>query len=144
MNEYYFPIDRRSQEPVFRQIVSHLQGLIMSGRLEAGTRLPPSRALANLLKVNRATVTAAYDALASLGCIEATVGNGTFVRHRPQNGDATGGNGDAGVAGDGTPYGRRFVQFSRGVDLLTRYPRRERVSTDHPDPVDFATLFPDE
>jgi 2-aminoadipate transaminase len=43
-----------------------------------------------------------------------------------------------------TPFGDRFTRFSRGVEQLARFPRRDRLTTDHPEPVDFAALFPDE
>jgi GntR family transcriptional regulator/MocR family aminotransferase len=148
LDKFTFPIDRRSSEPVFRQIVNHLHGLIASGELEPGTRMPPTRALADLLKVNRTTVIAAYDALGSLGYLGATVGSGTYVRPGPENGDHSDSEANGEVDGDGRTdgglFGRRFRQFSRGVDQMARFPRRERVATDHPEPVDFATLFPDE
>jgi GntR family transcriptional regulator/MocR family aminotransferase len=66
--------------PVYQQIAAWFRGEIEAGRLGAGDRLPTIRALAASLGVNRDTVSLAYEALAREGCIEATVGRGTFVR----------------------------------------------------------------
>ncbi len=75
-------IERGTRDPMHRQIESRLRSLIESGDLSIGARLPPSRTLARSLGVNRATVTAAYDALAAAGLVEATVGRGTEVVRR--------------------------------------------------------------
>ncbi|HEX5571681.1 MAG TPA: PLP-dependent aminotransferase family protein, partial [Ktedonobacterales bacterium] len=52
---------------------------ILSGRLRAGDRLPPSRALAGELDVARLTVATAYDWLRAEGYVAGRVGAGTFV-----------------------------------------------------------------
>jgi DNA-binding transcriptional regulator YhcF (GntR family) len=46
MGRFHLPIDRRSPEPVFRQICKQVKELVDSGRLPTGTRLPPTRDLA--------------------------------------------------------------------------------------------------
>jgi DNA-binding transcriptional MocR family regulator len=66
--------------PVYRQIAERLRREIEAGRLREGEQLPPIRELARRLGVNRDTVALAYDALASEGAVESTVGRGTFVR----------------------------------------------------------------
>ncbi|HWN81896.1 MAG TPA: PLP-dependent aminotransferase family protein, partial [Candidatus Udaeobacter sp.] len=157
---FHLPIDRRSPEPVFRQICKQIKELVDSGRLPAGTRLPASRDMAHDLRVNRATVRAAYDALNTLGYVAAGVGQGTFIK-LPSEANG-GGNGTGSATGTptspllaaglpgatseppATPFGERFTRFSRGVEQLARFPRRDRLTTDHPEPVDFAALFPDE
>jgi len=53
--------------------------MIDSGRLEAGTKLPPTRELAGQLGLNRATVSAAYELLEADGLIVGQVGRGSFV-----------------------------------------------------------------
>ena len=51
----------------------------LKGRLKAGDRLPPTRSLARRLGVNRNTVVAAYDALATEGVVSSHTGRGTFL-----------------------------------------------------------------
>src|SRR5262245_43447456 len=75
------PLERHGgSPPVARQVVEYLRRAIDTGRLGAGTRLPPIRALARDLGVNRETVADAYRQLAALGLAESGVGRGTFVR----------------------------------------------------------------
>jgi GntR family transcriptional regulator/MocR family aminotransferase len=52
---------------------------IRAGRLGAGDRLPPTRALARDLGVARNTVATAYERLAAEGFLDSRVGAGTFV-----------------------------------------------------------------
>lgn len=72
-------IDRRSAEPLFRQLHGLLQQAALSGRLAAGTRLPSSRVLAAELGIARNTVIDAYEQLAAEGCVHTLHGSGTFV-----------------------------------------------------------------
>src|SRR3954454_1348379 len=60
---------------VYRALLEAIRG----GRLAAGERLPPTRALAADLGVSRTTVATAYDRLAAEGFLTAQVGAGTFV-----------------------------------------------------------------
>lgn len=76
-------VDKRSPTPVYKQIADGLRDLILSGGLSHGERLPASRELARSLKVNRVTVTAAYDLLEQQGLVSAHVGRGTYVRYSP-------------------------------------------------------------
>jgi len=76
-------IDRDSNEPIFRQVVREIQGLIRSGSLPEGFRLPPERRLANALGVNRSTIFNAYRELKALGLVDAHVGRGTAVLKAP-------------------------------------------------------------
>ena len=66
-------------EGLTRQIYAQLRQAILSGRLRAGDRLPPSRALAQELDVARLTVATAYDWLRAEGYVSGRVGAGTFV-----------------------------------------------------------------
>ncbi len=70
---------RTSVRPVYLQIADHLRAEISSDALTLGTRLPAIRTLARDLGVNRDTVAMAYEALATDGLLESTVGRGTFV-----------------------------------------------------------------
>ena len=65
--------------PRGRRLVEALREAILSGRVVAGTRLPPSRLLAAQLNVSRGTVVAAYEEMVAEGYCEARVGAGTFV-----------------------------------------------------------------
>ena len=73
------PLDRQSPEPLYQQIKAHLRQGILSGGLEADTRLPASRQLAHDLGVNRITVENAYSELEADGLIFSRVGSGTYV-----------------------------------------------------------------
>jgi GntR family transcriptional regulator/MocR family aminotransferase len=61
-------------------VETDLREAIRSGRLAAGTRLPPSRALAADLGVARRVIVGAYEQLAAEGWLDARIGAGTFVR----------------------------------------------------------------
>ena len=72
----------RSAEPVYRQIALQIRAQVERGELAEGDRLPPIRELALQLRVNRETVSSAYEELAAQGVVDAQVGRGTFVRGR--------------------------------------------------------------
>jgi DNA-binding transcriptional MocR family regulator len=72
-------LDANSGTPIYRQLASYLNGLIETGGLLPGDRLPPTRELAAQLGLNRTTVSAAYDALEEGGLIKGSVGRGSFV-----------------------------------------------------------------
>ncbi len=76
-------IDRESSEPIYRQVVREIQGMILSGALPEGFLLPPERRLAAALGVNRSTVLNAYRELKALGLVDAHVGRGTAVLRPP-------------------------------------------------------------
>ncbi|WP_040289223.1 PLP-dependent aminotransferase family protein [Alicyclobacillus hesperidum] len=66
-------------EPVYRQIVKYIEERIRNGEFPPGIQLPTERKLAELLKVNRSTVSIAYDELRSKGLIRSRQGSGTRV-----------------------------------------------------------------
>ena len=70
----------RSEGAVYRKIADSIRNRIASGELGEGDRLPPIRALAGELGVNRDTISLAYDLLQAEGLVEGAVGRGTFVR----------------------------------------------------------------
>jgi 2-aminoadipate transaminase len=72
-------LDPRSEEPLYRQLYAQLRERILSGALARGEKIPPTRELAGLLGVNRATVAAAYELLEQEGLIRGHVGRGSFV-----------------------------------------------------------------
>jgi DNA-binding transcriptional MocR family regulator len=78
-SEVAVELDRGSVVPIYRQIYERLREGILAGALPEGTRLPPERALAEGLAVNRSTVVHAYRDLAADGLIEQRVGSGSRV-----------------------------------------------------------------
>ncbi len=74
-----FTLDPASSEPLHRQLYDEMRKAILTGRLRSGHRLPASRELANVMKLSRNTVLAAYDQLLAEGYIESRAGSGTFV-----------------------------------------------------------------
>jgi 2-aminoadipate transaminase len=73
------PFDTASQLPLYRQLSQHITGFIGRGEIAVGDRLPPTRELAGLIGLNRATVSAAYSLLEEQGLIQGHVGRGSFV-----------------------------------------------------------------
>jgi GntR family transcriptional regulator/MocR family aminotransferase len=65
--------------PLNRWLSEAIRQTIVSGRLKAGLRLPPTRKLALELGMARITVLQAYERLASEGYLVSKVGAGTFV-----------------------------------------------------------------
>jgi DNA-binding transcriptional MocR family regulator len=72
-------VDRESSVPIYQQIYEELRDAILAGTLPESSRLPPERALAERLSVNRSTVVHAYRELAADGLIEQRVGSGSKV-----------------------------------------------------------------
>ena len=119
-------LDRASPEPLYRQLQQQITESIDRGQLRPGERLPASRDLAAELGVNRATVTSAYERLAKQGRVRSHVGQGTFVSEA------------------GGRAGTHRWSFSRAVESVRHRVRSPADLSHHPDPVDFATLVPDE
>ena len=71
--------DRGHPEFDHRQLYLILQSGMRESVLPAGTRLPPSRTLAQALGIARNTVVHVYEQLALEGYVLAQVGRGTFV-----------------------------------------------------------------
>jgi 2-aminoadipate transaminase len=68
-----------SEVPLYRQLFQQLATAIRSGKLGNGERLPATRELAGLLRLNRTTISAAYEMLEAEGLITGQVGRGSFV-----------------------------------------------------------------
>jgi GntR family transcriptional repressor for pyruvate dehydrogenase complex len=64
-------------------VVHFVRGLIESGQISAGDKLPPERELATLVGVSRPSVRAGLQSLAAVGAVEARRGAGTFVSSGP-------------------------------------------------------------
>ncbi|WP_077033623.1 PLP-dependent aminotransferase family protein [Pelomonas sp. KK5] len=71
--------DPASGQAQHRQLYAVIQKGIRDGALAAGTRLPPTRALAEALGIARNTIVHVYEQLALEGFVRAGVGRGTYV-----------------------------------------------------------------
>ena len=76
-------IDHHSGIPIYRQVVDHVRGQIMAGRLAAGEQVETVRELAGRLKVNPMTISKAYSFLEVEGLLERRRGVGLFVVELP-------------------------------------------------------------
>ncbi|MGZ4195196.1 MAG: MocR-like pyridoxine biosynthesis transcription factor PdxR [Solirubrobacteraceae bacterium] len=65
--------------PLRAQLERELRSAIRSGRLRSGAKLPPSRVLADELRVSRGVVVEAYSQLVAEGYLVARSGNGTRI-----------------------------------------------------------------
>jgi GntR family transcriptional regulator len=74
------PVNRLiSAVPLYLQIAESLMARIESGELSAGDRLPPERALSEMLGVNRLTLRRALRVLAGEGLLIRRQGKGTYI-----------------------------------------------------------------
>ncbi|MGG4264773.1 PLP-dependent aminotransferase family protein [Peribacillus simplex] len=71
--------DRKSKEPLYKQIAGYIESGIADGTFLLDKPLPSERFLANELGVNRSTVVAAYDELEANGLVERKKGSGTMI-----------------------------------------------------------------
>jgi GntR family transcriptional regulator / MocR family aminotransferase len=76
-------ISQNNDQPAYVQIYRQIREMILTGRLAANARLPPTRSLAVDLGFSRSTIVAAYDQLESEGYVHARVGSGIFVTSLP-------------------------------------------------------------
>lgn len=72
-------IELDGQGAHYAQLTRAMKAAILSGRLPAGARMPPTRELAQELDVSRNTVLTAYAQLRAEGYIHARAGAGSFV-----------------------------------------------------------------
>lgn len=82
LNEVKF--ERNSEQPVFLQIARSLAALIKGGIIKPGQKLPGSRKMAEMLKVNRNTISLATDELLTEGWVISRPKSGLFINaHLP-------------------------------------------------------------
>src|SRR5580658_10921216 len=72
-------LDRTLPAPLSRQLAAALREALSEGRIEAGARLPSSRALAGELGLARSTVVGVFEQLAAEGYIAGRPGSGYVV-----------------------------------------------------------------
>jgi GntR family transcriptional repressor for pyruvate dehydrogenase complex len=66
-----------------QQVVDYVRGLIASGTLRPGDRLPAERELARELKISRSSLRAGIGFLSAMGVLKSRHGAGTFVSSGP-------------------------------------------------------------
>jgi len=71
---------KRPDTPKHRRIYDHLKDAIVSGRYEAGQRLPSESALVRQFQASRLTVNRAFRELQLQGLIDRRIGSGSYVR----------------------------------------------------------------
>lgn len=74
-------LDRSSNQKLYLQLSNQIIQFIKNQTLVSNTKLPGSRALAELLNVHRKTVVACYEELSLQGWVETVPKKGTFVHH---------------------------------------------------------------
>lgn len=67
------------QEKAYAVVVDQLRGLILSGRLKPGDKLPTEKDLAEQMQISRPTVREALRVLEAIGLLQTTKGLGSFV-----------------------------------------------------------------
>lgn len=78
----FIKIDRNSTTAIYMQIANQFSNAIQRNFIPEGTKLPGTRTIANLLGVNRNTVIAAFDEIATQGWIEMKANKGCFVLNK--------------------------------------------------------------
>jgi GntR family transcriptional regulator len=72
-------IDLQSAKPVFQQIIDQVKLDVASARLRPGDKMPTVRELAVQLRINRNTVSRAYNELEREGLLHTRPGQGSFI-----------------------------------------------------------------
>lgn len=72
-------IDPTNSEPLFSQLAGSVRGLIASGQLKPGEKLPAARELAQSLEINVHTVLKAYAQLRDEGLLDLRRGRGAVI-----------------------------------------------------------------
>ena len=72
-------LDYRDRRPIYEQVISRFQELMLTGALEKDSQLPSVRSLAMELSINPNTIQRAYAELERQGYIYTVKGKGSFV-----------------------------------------------------------------
>ena len=122
--ELQITLDRSRRLALSTQIGRGIRDAIFSQRLPAGTRLPPTRELAQRLQVARMVVVEAYEWLVADGYAETRPGSGTFIAARlvlPQQ--ASPQLGEPARRTDLLPRQPALVDFRPGLPAVDLFPR---------------------
>ncbi|GAA1828441.1 PLP-dependent aminotransferase family protein [Agromyces salentinus] len=107
--------------PLRDRLERSIRDAVHRGVVPPGSALPPSRVLAETLGVSRWVVTEAYGQLVAEGFLEAVVGSGTRVPHRPARGpDVAAGRAAAPLRAE---YRRPRFDLGPGIPDLRHVPR---------------------
>ena len=79
----WMPDKSKLKRPYYLSLANSLEADIISGKLAAGTKLPPQRELADYLDLNFTTVTQTYNLCRERNLIYGITGKGTFVSPLP-------------------------------------------------------------
>lgn len=82
----WVPDKSKLKRPYYLSLANALEADIVSGKLAAGTKLPPQRELADYLDLNFTTVTQSYNLCRERNLIYGITGRGTFVSPQPGKG----------------------------------------------------------
>lgn len=74
-----FQIDSMSREPVYEQIITQTERLILTDILTAGMQIPSVRSVSMTNSINPRTILKAYTDLDNRGLIQSVPGKGYFV-----------------------------------------------------------------
>lgn len=80
----HFSVDKRSKEPLYKQIIRNLEAQILSGDLKHGSLLPSIEDFSYYIEVSQIVIRDAYRILEQKGMIKKVIGKGTFVISRPK------------------------------------------------------------
>ena len=72
-------LDYRDRRPIYEQVISRFQELMLTGALEKDSQLPSVRSLAMELSINPNTIQRAYMQLEQEGLIYPVKGKGNFI-----------------------------------------------------------------
>jgi len=75
------PLDTNATKPLYLQVADYITTAARSGQLKPGTRLPPSRTLADQNNVHRSTIINAYQELKARGVLASKQGSGTYIEN---------------------------------------------------------------
>ena len=107
-------LNEQSQIPLYVQAAEQLKGLIKSGKLAAGSKLPSSRELSESLGVSRCTASKTYDELSRQGFISTRAASGTFVSSNLPK-EAPGAEFQMDCSGESRLQKDRLSQFGRRI-----------------------------
>lgn len=68
-----------SQKRIYQSIIEQFVGLVKTGKLQIGEKIPPERSLAEMFNVSRASIREGLRVLEIIGLVEVRPGEGSFV-----------------------------------------------------------------
>lgn len=128
----WMPALDHAGSPLYLQIAGALEAAVADGALRPGDRLPPQRALAEVLGVDLTTITRAYDEARRRRLLDAVTGRGSFVASRGAHPDETI---DLGMNIPPAPRGLSLAELiGRDVASLLRATDADRLMSYHVGP----------